>query len=109
MKSLDEELNFSKHVDCIVNDANRLVRLLRRSLLAFDKKSFVILFKTLIRPILEYNNSVWYPNYKGDFEKLEGVQRRVTKMLPGMSNFSYTGRLKALNLPTISYRRCRMI
>ena len=35
---LDEELNFSKHVDCIVNDANRLVGLLRRSLLALDKK-----------------------------------------------------------------------
>ena len=104
---LDEELNFSKHVDCIVNDANRLVGLLRRSLLALDKKSFVILFKTLIRPKLEYNNSVWYPNYKGDFKKLEGVQRRATKMLPGMSNLSYTDRLKALDLPTISYRRRR--
>ena len=101
------ELNFSKHVDCIVNDANRLVGLLRRSLLALDKKSFVILFKTLIRPKLEYNNSVWYPNYKGDFKKLEGVQRRATKMLPGMSNLSYTDRLKALDLPTLSYRRRR--
>ena len=44
---LDEELNFSKDVDGIVNDANRLVGLLRRSLLALDKKSFVILFLKL--------------------------------------------------------------
>ena len=45
--------------------------------------------------------------YKGDFEKLEGVQRSATKMLPGMSNLSYTDRLKALDLPMISYcRRC---
>ena len=68
----------------------------------------MILFKTIIRPTyckLECDNSVWYPSYKGDFTKLEGVQRRATKMLPGMSNLLYIDRLKALDRSTISYRR----
>ena len=51
---LDEKLNFSKHFDNIVCDANRLVGLLIRSLLTLNKKSFVTLFKTLVRPKLEY-------------------------------------------------------
>ena len=64
----------------------------------------MILFKTLICPKLEYNDSVWYPSYKGDFKKLKGAQRRAIKMLTRKNNLSYTDHLKALDLPTILYR-----
>ena len=84
-----------------------MVGLLRRTLVPMDKPMFVTLFKTLVRPKLEYNNSVWHPNSKVDMKQLEAVQRRATKMLPGMKNLSYPERLKALNLPTIQYRRMR--
>ena len=105
--TIDKTLNFSTHIDTIVADANRLVGLLRRSLIAMDNKCFLTLFKTLIRPKLEYNNSVWCPSTKKDLTKLEAVQRRATKMLPGMSQLSYPERLKALDLPTVIYRRLR--
>ena len=101
--TIDETLNFSTHIDTIVADANRLVGLLRHSLIAMDNKCFLTLFKTLIRP----NSSVWCPSTKKDLTKLEAVQRRATKMLPKMSQLSYPERLKALDLPTVTYRRLR--
>lgn len=38
-------------------------------------------------------------------EIIEGIQRRATKQLPGTGNLIYPERLKALNLPTLRYRR----
>ena len=38
---------------------------------------------------------------------LEGVQRRATKLLPGMKDMGYANILKALKLPSLEYRRLR--
>ena len=40
-------------------------------------------------------------------EKIESVQKRVTKQFPGMKNVSYPERLKKIGLPTLAYRRIR--
>ncbi|XP_069128754.1 uncharacterized protein [Argopecten irradians] len=42
-----------------------------------------------------------------DIDRLEAVQRRATKSLPGMGNLTYPERLRILKLPTLSYRRAR--
>ena len=38
---------------------------------------------------------------------IESVQRRATKIVPKIKNLTYPDRLKALNLPTLSYKRLR--
>ena len=35
----------------------------------------------MVRPILEYGNVIWGPHYVLDQRKLEGVQRRATKLV----------------------------
>ena len=42
-----------------------------------------------------------------DIDKVERVQRRVTKMIPNLRNKSYEERLEELNLFTLSHRRLR--
>ena len=42
-----------------------------------------------------------------DIEKVEGVQRRATKVLPGMKEMAYEDRLRKLKLPTLRHRRIR--
>ena len=104
---IDDKLSFSPHIEMIVSAASKLIGLTRRTILSLNNKNFLLLYKTLIRPKLEYNNAVWWTNTKTDLMKLEGVQRRATKMLPGLKNLSYSERLKILDLPTIAYRRLR--
>ena len=67
----------------------------------------VLLYKGLVRPILEYAAPVWNPYMVKDITALEGVQRRATKMIPGLSELSYGDRLRRINLPTLTYRRLR--
>ena len=61
----------------------------------------VNMFKTYIRPILEYSSQVWSPYLVRDIDKIERIQRRFTKSLPGLSNLSYLDRLKELDTNTL--------
>ena len=48
---------------------------------------------------MEYGNAVWHPMYKKDIDLFEKVQRRATRMVPGLANFSYEERLEAWTYP----------
>jgi len=45
------------------------------------KEVRISLYKTLVRPHVEYCVSAWSPYYKKDKELLEKVQRRFTKII----------------------------
>jgi len=48
----------------------------------------VPLFKAMIRPILEYGNTVWLPYFKKERERIENIQRTFTMKIHGMINTS---------------------
>ena len=60
----------------------------------------------MVRPHLEYANSVWCPYKLGDIKEIEKVQKRATKLIINFKT-SYTDRLQRLNLPILKYRRLR--
>ena len=64
----------------------------------FDQKCFTTLYKTYIRPYLEYCVQAWSPSLKKDVMALEKVQQRTTKIIPSLRNKLYEDRLKAFNL-----------
>ena len=57
--------------------------------------------------LLEYANSIWSPKLKRQSAAIERVQRRATKLLYEIREWSYERRLKFLNLPSLKYRRYR--
>ena len=81
--------------------------IIRNSFLHLDKESFMCLYKAMVRPHLEYANQVWAPRYQRQIDALENVQRRATRLIPGLKHLSYEDRLKYLKLPTLTYRRLR--
>ena len=83
-----------------------MTKIIRRTFQFLDKDAFLLLYKTMIRTHLDYAIAVWYP-YKKNIIAIENVQRRATKELPGMRNFTYIERLKLFKLPSLSYRCLR--
>jgi len=61
----------------------------------------------MVRSHLDYCSSIWAPYKKGDIEALEKVQKRATKILPGLKNLPYSQILKICKIPTLHYRRIR--
>ena len=58
------ELSFNKHIGEAIGKANRILGLIRRSFKYFTAEIFVHLYKTLVRPIVEYSSPVWSPYKK---------------------------------------------
>ena len=72
-----------------------------------DKNTFSLLYKAMVRPILEYANAVWCLYKKGDIEIIEKKLKRARKLLISLKHLSYSERLKQLQLPTLKFRRLR--
>lgn len=106
---IDEELSFDKHICEKVNKANSIFAALRRTFRNLYANIFLPLYKTLVRTHLDYASSVWAPYKKKYIGKIESVQKRATKQIPGFNKLSYTERLKKLKLPTMAYRRIRVM
>ena len=104
---IDSKLKFHIHTDTVVKKAYRVLGLIRKSFECKDYDVIVKLYKSLVRPIIEYNNVLWGPFYVSDNQKIERIQRKATRIIPSISHLSYHDRLRHLNLPSLQHRRRR--
>ena len=102
---IDSKLKFHIHTDTVVKKAYRVLGLIRKSFECKDYDVMVKLYKSLVHPIIEYNNVG--PFYVSDNQKIERIQRKATRIIPSISHLSYHDRLRHLNLPSLQHRRRR--
>ena len=81
--------------------------MIKRSFSVRDKDVILQLYKSLVRPHLEYSIQAWRPHFQKDIDLIEGVQRRATKLISDVKDKSYENRLRILNLTTLETRRLR--
>ncbi len=105
--TFQDDLQFSQHIADKVKKANSMLGLVRRSFKFMNIEMFMTLYKSLIRPQLEYASCVWSPYKVKELRLIEGVQRRATLLVPGIKTLTYDQRLRHLGLPTLEYRRYR--
>ena len=86
--------------------ARSVLGMVRRNFRRLDEEDFLLIYKTYIRPHLEYCVQAWSPHLAVDIQCLEKVQRAATKIVPGLKKLKYGDRLKRLGL-TMETRRKR--
>ena len=59
---ISSDLSWSKHVEEIVNKANKILGLITRIVGNRNKDVFSLLYKSLVRPTLEYACPLWDPH-----------------------------------------------
>ncbi len=91
---IDEELKFHKYVSAAVSKANRTLGIVKRTFDTLDMELLPIVYKHQVRPHLEYGNAIWHPCYI-DMKKVEGVQRRTTKIIPELRDKPYQESLQS--------------
>ena len=87
--------------------ANRVLGFIARSIKSRSGEVILKLYFVLVRPHLDYAVQFWSLYYRMDIGLLESVQRRMTKMIEGIRNFSYERSLKLLKLHSLERRRVR--
>ena len=58
------QLNFEDHMNEKINKANSIMGLIRHTFTYIDEPTFLMLYKALVGPHIEYANSVWNPYKK---------------------------------------------
>ena len=102
---IDNKLTFHKQCSSAVAKANKLLGIIRRSFEYINVDMMLCLYKSLIRPVIEYGNIIWGPHYVIDQQAIEKIQRRATKLIPELKHDPYQERLFKLSLPSLAYRR----
>ena len=87
--------------------ANKVLGVINRTYSCKSKDNILRLYKSLVRPHLEYCCQVWRPYHQKDVDNIEKVQRRVTRMIPEISHLSYEDRLSETDLLSLEMRRLR--
>jgi len=104
---VQNSLKVTSQVDRVVKSAFGTLAFINRSIEYKSWSVMVRLYKALVRPNLEYCVQFWSPSYRKDVNKIERVQRRFTRMLPGLEKLSYRERLNRLGLYSLERRRMR--
>ena len=105
--TFDTNLTFQPHIGNIISKANSRVGIIKRTFNKLNEENFKILYKSLVRPILEYCTPIWFPLNKREAEEIEKVQKRSTKLVSTIRNKTYEDRIQDLNLTTLYLRRKR--
>ena len=87
--------------------ANAVLGQISRAVSYRDKDTFLKLFRTYVRPHLEYCVQAWSPWTLGDKEILEKVQKRAFKMVTNFKGRTYEEQLAEAGMVTLEERRRR--
>jgi len=89
------------------NRANRMLGIINRNVSYKSKRVIRKLYNSYVRPHLEYCVQAWSPHFRYDINLLERVQRRATKLVPGLRDLDYETRLRELGMYSLERRRIR--
>ena len=104
---VDTSLKFHEHIESLSHKASGLCHNFLKSTVCRTPEFMLFLFKTHIRPLLDYGSCLWNTGFVEDARKLEQVQRRWTKRIDNLGEMKYAERLCKLDLFSVQGRLLR--
>jgi len=102
-----DNLMTAKHCAFAYSKGNRILGMIKRTIISRDIHILLNLYNTLVRPHLEYCSPAWSPHYQKDKQLLQKVQHRFTRLFPDLRSMCYQDRLRRLGLWALQERRNR--
>ena len=104
---MNANMKVSEQCRIAASKGNQVLGIIRKNITYKEKSLNVPLYKAIVRPHLEYCIQAWSPYLRKDIYMLEKIQRRATKLIPGLRDLRYEERLKECGLTTLETRRLR--
>ena len=98
-------LNPAAHIANCARKENQMLGMIQGTITYKNKRILLLMYKSLVRPHVEYAVQVWSPHQLGHIRLIEGVQRRFIIMIPELNSLPYEARLKWLKLTTLENQR----
>ena len=108
--TLTSDMKWNTYINKVKARAINLSNIILHTFSPHHTHLLINLYKSYIRPIVEYNTCTWSPHLKNDISQIESVQKNFTRRLCQRSNIkysSYEDRLKIFKLETLESRRVK--
>ena len=69
----DNNLTFRDHIFKKINKAYSVLGIIKRNFIYMDERTFILLYKSMVRPHVEFANSVWCPYKIGDLKEIQKI------------------------------------
>ena len=104
---LDSNLNYEHHIKSILNKVNKTIGRLRKFQLILPRYSLITIYKTFIRPHLDYGDAIYDRAFNESFhQRLESIQYNAAIAITGtIRGTSSEKLLQELGLETLKSRR----
>ena len=105
---VNSNIKWAQHCDLIYKRASQTTYQIFKCFKSRNIWTLLHLYKTYVRPKVEFNSSVWSPYLKQDISRVEEVQKHFTRRAFLRCNIpfeSYADRLNKVNLKTLEKRR----
>ena len=105
--SIQNDLKWQSQVDIMIKKANtRLFMLRSLKRFGFDQDELTVVYKSYVRPVLEYADVVWHSGLTcKQASDLERIQRRAIRTILGYKYISYSKSIQQCNIKKLSDRR----
>ena len=103
--TIDYTLTFYQHIGKIVKKVNTVYYLVHHVFPHCYIDDAITLYKSYVRPTLEFNIVSWNPWYVLEVNCVEKVQRRYAKRIWSDDSVSYSDRCQVCKLQTVESRR----
>ena len=94
--TMNTDMKVSEQCRVAASKGNQVLGMIRRNVTYKEKSLIVPLYKAIVRPPLEYCIQARSPYLRKDIDMLEQIQRRATKLIPGLRDLSYEESLNLL-------------
>lgn len=106
-----KDYSWQRNIDNCIKKAKSTMSWIMRVIIRKEKDVMLKLYKSMVRPHLEYCVQLWSPQPThgnwGVIHRLEDVQREYTRQINGIGHLSYASRLQSLGITTLLERRAR--
>ena len=81
--AINSDISWSRHADnaTVEKDKNSTMGFLKRNIRSAQQAAKETIYKTFVRPIVEYAATTWKPFTDSDTHKIEEVQRRGARFV----------------------------
>jgi len=85
---IQTDLKCSKQCLNVVSTAKKVLGMIKKTFSIRDKDVILQLYKSLVRPHLEYSIQAWRPHYQKYIDLMEEIQRRATKLISSLMGYN---------------------
>ena len=93
---LSTNMNFNTHVNRITSNANKSLGFIKRNIKSKHPGVREAVYKTIVRPQLEYASPVWGPYTQSNIYKVEMVQRAIRWTLNNFSPYDSVSQMQSI-------------